>query len=309
MTFPLDRADQRQYEAGWSGDVVVCDIDRTYLNTRFSSLGGLGRIPFEFAVDKRDIPGMAALLRELRRGPEPRSRHTPLYFVSASPPQLRSVIERKMLMDGVEYDGTIFKGWRAVLRSGRLGRLKEQVGFKVTALLTGRSSRPRGAREILIGDDLEKDALAFCLYADILAGRIDIDAVPRILMTLGVSRPDAWGIVDIKKLLADQPDGVRRIYIRLERHEASHFAEFAPHVVCCRDALEMAESMRDEGCVSADGVERVARDLERRGSAGAATVAPRQRSTRSGRATAEPGGSGPWTPHQYLDGQNPSRGK
>ena len=264
MSFPLDRTDQRQLDADWCGDVVVCDIDRTYLNTRFSSLAGLSRIPIEFAVDKRDIPGMAALLRELRRGPDPTSRLTPLYFVSASPPQMRPVIERKMLMDSVEFDGTTFKDWGKVIRSGRLRRLKEQLGFKLTALLTGRVALPRGAREVLIGDDLESDAHAFCLYADVVAGRIEMATVPRTLMDLGVSRTDAWGVADLKRLVDDLPHAVRRIYIRLERNEPEAFADYWPHLVPCRGALQMALSLWAEGCVSLQGVTRVAADLQQR---------------------------------------------
>ena len=264
MSFPLDRTDHRQLDGDWSGDVVVCDIDRTYLNTRFSSLAGLTRIPIEFAVDKRDIAGMAALLRELRRGPDPTSRLTPLYFVSASPPQMRPVIEHKMLMDSVEFDGTTFKDWGKVVRSGRLRRLKEQLGFKLTALLTGRVALPRGAREVLIGDDLESDAQAFCLYADVVAGRVDLDTLPRTLMDLGVSRPDAWGVADLKRLVDDLPHAVRRIYIRLERQEPDAFAAYWPHLVPCRGALQMALSLWSEGCVSLQGVSRVADDLRKR---------------------------------------------
>jgi hypothetical protein len=97
--FPNNRVNERTFAAGWSGEVVVCDIDRTYLATRFSTLKGLARIPFEFAVDKQDIDGIVVLLREVRRGPAPESRSTPLYFISASPAQLRPVIQRKMLLD------------------------------------------------------------------------------------------------------------------------------------------------------------------------------------------------------------------
>ena len=147
MSFPIDRASYRDYPAEWKGSVFVCDIDRTYLATRLSSYKGMMRVPFEAAVDKIAIDGMRPLLREIRRGPRSRSRHTPLYFVSASPAQLRPVIERKMLFDGLEFDGTTFKDWLGVVRSGRLGRFREQVGFKLTALLTARRELPAGAGE------------------------------------------------------------------------------------------------------------------------------------------------------------------
>ncbi len=265
MSFPVDRSDNRVFADDWAGTVVICDIDRTYLNTRFSSLKGMARIPLEFAVDKRDIPGMVPLLQELRRGPGPESRFTPLYFLSASPPQMRGVLERKMLMDGIEHDGTTFKDWPAVLRSGRLRRLKEQLGFKLTALLHGRMALPRGAEEVLIGDDLESDPLAFALYADILAGRVPVDGLPQLLIRLGVGRQDAWGVADLKKMLPDV-DGVRRAYIRLERNDdpgALH--TFFPGILPCRDAFQMSLSMLAEGLMSRSGVVRVGRGLADRG--------------------------------------------
>jgi len=265
VSFPIDRVDYRVLDPGWSGDVVVCDIDRTYLYTRFSSLEGMARIPLEWAVDKVDIAGMVRLLQELRRGPRRRSRHTPLYFISASPPQMRRVIERKMLMDGVEYDGTTFKDWVGVLLAGKLRRMREQLGFKITALLHGRQALPRRAREVLIGDDLESDAMAYTMYADILSGRLPEGRVMDVLRRHGVSRADAWDIAELKRMVGER-DGVRRIYIRMERHnEPDVFLDYAPHLVACRGPLQMATSMLDEGLISRAGLVRVARDLVGRG--------------------------------------------
>jgi len=264
VSFPVDRVDNRVFADGWAGTVVICDIDRTYLNTRFSSLKGMARIPVEFAVDKRDIAGMVPLLQELRRGPAADSRFTPLYFLSASPPQMRSVLERKMLMDGIEHDGTTFKDWPAVLRSGKLRRFKEQLGFKITALLHGRMALPRGAREVLIGDDLESDPLAFALYADILAGRVPLEGLPRLLTGLGVGRQDAWGIADLKRMLPDV-DGVQRAFIRLERNEPEALHAFFPGVLPCRDAFQMALAMHADGMLSTAGVARVGRGVADRG--------------------------------------------
>ena len=38
MAFPVDKQNERCFEPAWCGEVFVCDIDRTYLATRFSSL-------------------------------------------------------------------------------------------------------------------------------------------------------------------------------------------------------------------------------------------------------------------------------
>jgi len=264
VSFPIDRQNERTLAADFAGDVVTCDIDRTYLATRFSSLKGLMRIPFEFGVDKKDIAGMVVLLKELRRGPEVRSRHTPLYFVSASPASLRGVIERKMLLDGLEYDGTTFKDWGRCLRSRRFHRLREQLGYKVTALLTGRSEMPRAASELLFGDDLESDALAFCTYADLVSGRISAGAAPPLLESLGVAADDAAHAAGLAmKVVGGR--GVRRSYIRLERHTPEHFLEFSPHLRACRGAFQLACGLLDDGAIGKDAVVRVASDLVERG--------------------------------------------
>src|SRR5687767_10422110 len=116
----IDRSNDRRIPSDYRGDVLVWDIDKTYLDTRFSSWRGLAAIPFELAIDKEALPGAVPLLRALRRGPGDRTALVPLYFVSGSPPQLRRVIERKMILDGVEFDGITFKDQLGLLRSGRV---------------------------------------------------------------------------------------------------------------------------------------------------------------------------------------------
>ena len=266
MSFPIDATNERTFEADWAGEVFICDIDRTYLYTRFSSLKGISRIPLEFAVDKQDIEGMAVLLREVRRGPEPRSRHTPLYFVSASPAQLREVIQRKMLLDGLEFDGTIFKDWKGVLASLRLRRFKEQLGFKLTAMLHLRRQLPVGAEVLLMGDDLETDALAFCLLADAAAGRLDHQQLLRVLCDSSVDRTDALAIC---RELREGPPGfsrVKRALIRLERHaSADDFLEYWPFVAVCHGAFQMSLGLWSQGSLADAGVIRVAGEMVRRG--------------------------------------------
>ncbi len=267
MAFPINQVNERVLAPDWAGHVFICDIDRTYLYTRFSSLKGLSRIPIEFAIDKMDIEGMASLLKEVRRGPERMSRHTPLYFISASPAQLRPVIERKMMLDGLEFDGTIFKDWWGVLTSLRPKRFKEQLGFKMTGLMLLHQQLPGGSRELLMGDDLESDALAFTLFADAVAGRVDPELLNTVLQGHGVAGRDARDICGLVRQFHPS-EGVQRAFIRMERHEdAEHFIDFYPHLHACRDALQVAVSLWGVEAISADGVARVAAELRRRGCA------------------------------------------
>lgn len=262
--YPIDRTSYRTLDPDFEGEVVIADIDRTYLATRFSSMKGMLRIPFERAAQKQDIEGMARLLRELRRGPGRSTRDTPLFFLSASPKQLRPVIERKMGLDGISFDGTTFKDWGRVFRAGRPSRIKEQIGFKLTALLTSRSHMPLGAHEILLGDDLETDPITYGLYADVLAGRIPTSDLARVLRLNGVAPADAEHIERVRREL-EPGRGVRRAFIRLERHQDSDdFLEYGPGVVGCRGAFQMAVFHWRMGLISLSGVGRVAAALATR---------------------------------------------
>ncbi|MCH9683426.1 MAG: hypothetical protein K0V04_18460 [Deltaproteobacteria bacterium] len=265
MSFPIHRANYRTLDPDWEGEVFVADIDRTYLATRISSMRGMARIPFERAADKEDIAGMARLFREIRRGPGGEGRDTPLYFVSASPAQLRPVIERKMRLDGIGFDGTTFKNWSGIVRRLRLSRLREQVGFKLTALLAGRAELPVGAIENLVGDDLETDPLTYALYADALAGRIPSGDLARILMLNGVGEGDARDIVRARRELP-RCRGVRRAFIRMERHANPEvFKDYGPGIVGCHGAFQMAAVLMHEGSITEDGAIGVAKDLIARG--------------------------------------------
>lgn len=254
--FPIDRSSDREFSADWRGTIVTCDIDRTYLMTRFSSAKSLARIPFEFGIDKQAIAGMPTLLKELRRGPGQTSRHTPLFFVSASPSQLRPIIQRKMLLDRLDFDGTTFKKWGAVARSLRFKRFREQVGFKLTAMLTARLDFPVGADEVVIGDDLESDAIAFSLYAQVLRGEFRDAQLTERLSDEGVAPDDAAHIVDLASRVGANA-GLRRILIRVERSHPGAFLDFAPDVVAGLDALQLAASLVEDECISPQGFVRV----------------------------------------------------
>jgi hypothetical protein len=252
--YPLSIHDQRALPPDFTGDVFVWDIDKTYLSTRFSSMQGMARIPFEFAVDKRAIPGMPEVLRGLRRGAGQEPTCAPLYFVTASPPFLRKVVEKKMLLDGVEFDGIIFKDWVGTLLALKPGRLREQVGFKLAALFTGRATRPM-SREFLFGDDVELDADSFSLYARHLAGELDSAGLETEMQAHGVPRDDRQSIHALAGALPAARGGVGRIYIHLERQsDPARFGPLGARVAPVRGAYQLALALLEEGLVRPDTV-------------------------------------------------------
>jgi len=211
----LERTHFRRLPPDYAGDVLIWDIDKTYLDTRFSSLRGLLAIPFEFALDKQAIPGAVPLLRALRRGPGERSAIVPLFFVSGSPKQLRNVVERKMTLDGVGYDGITFKDQWALLKDKRPKAIKHQIGYKLLALLLYRLDVPATARWLLFGDDVESDAEVFALFGEVCGG-LRGDALERRLRDDNTDEPELRACLDAAAQLGPPGDDpVERIFVHL----------------------------------------------------------------------------------------------
>jgi hypothetical protein len=256
VPYPLSIEDQRSYPEGFDGKVFVWDIDKTYLETHFSSLKGMARIPVEFAIDKKAIAGMPEILRGLRRGPGEDYACAPLYFVSASPPQMRRVIERKMLMDGVEYDGIILKDWFKTLRQLRPGRLKEQAGFKICALLAGRLTRPQSV-ESLFGDDVESDAEAFYIYSHLLSGDRSTGEINQMMVEAGVKRDDQRCIRKLLDHLGPERGRVARVFIHLEHDTpVEQFKRLAPQVAPVKGAVQLSLALYGMNLVDVETVQR-----------------------------------------------------
>src|SRR5205814_8373994 len=142
-------------------------LDQPSLNTHFDTLKQLPRSAFEGAEANPPIPGASALLRELRAGGGAR-----ICFISGSPRQMRRVLTKKLRLDGVEFDEFILKPNLRNMLTGRFRAMREQVGYKLPALLAGRSGLPPETRETCFGDDAEADGFIYSLYGDLIPGRV-----------------------------------------------------------------------------------------------------------------------------------------
>ncbi len=253
-SYPLQVDDQRTLPDGYAGPVFIWDIDKTYLSTHFSSLQGLSRIPLEFAVDKQAIAGMPEVLRGIRRGPGPGYGCVPLYFVSASPPQLRAVLEHKMILDGVEFDGITFKDWWQIMKKGRPKRILDQVGFKVCALQEGRQRRPM-ATEYLFGDDAESDADAFSLYASLVHEQMSYGEARNRIADAGMREDNQRCALALLDRLPEKRGKVKRGFIHLEkRTPPEQFDRFGPLVVPVRGGFQLCLALFALGLVDEDTV-------------------------------------------------------
>jgi hypothetical protein len=262
--YPLRVFNDRPLPPDHRGPIFVWDVDQTYLDTDFKSLGGLLRIPLEMAIDKRSVPGVAAVLRECRHGPEERPRQTPIYFVSASPPELQGVIRRKMVQEGVQPDGFVFKDQLALALQRRFHALKHQVEYKLRAHLALLAVLPAAAELVVVGDDWESDARIFALLEAVLAGTLNAAGLDRLLRDAGVE-PEA--VPALAAALSDVAPGRRvalPIVLLTRGRDPVVIAGATPSVRTAREALQLALVLWEAGLISAAGVQRVAADLRYR---------------------------------------------
>lgn len=254
--FPMVRKIQRALEPDDCGPAYIWDIDKTWLDTRISQVKGMLKIPFEFAIDKRALPGTTALLHALRDGPTGRE-HRPLYFITASPPFIRKAIERKMLIDGIEFDGVTYKDQVEVFRRRQFGSLREHTAFKLGALLLLARAFPAGIEIYMFGDDAERDPLIYSMFADICAGRLRGDRLVAAQLALGVLPEYAR---DVATLADNLPalERVRGIHINLVREpDGSRIRECDPRVVGYPSAGAAARYLCERGLISERGRDRV----------------------------------------------------
>jgi hypothetical protein len=234
------------------------DLDKTYLRTEFDTVRDLVRTAFERADEKRTNPGAATLLREMKRA------GVSIHILSGSPEQMRRRLEDKLRLDGIHWDTfTLKPNLQNVLRL-RFRALKDQLGYKLPALLAARTAGGHAvddARETLFGDDAEADAFVYSLYADIMAGRIGEELVHTIGERGRVYEDVLAGALrDIR--LVKPGDVVERILIHLEQQTAPRdFHVYGRRVVPFYNYLQAAFVVHEDGRLPGEGVLRVAVEL------------------------------------------------
>lgn len=251
------------------------DLDKTYLRTEFDSFGDLVKSAIETAADKQAYPGATALLRALKQ-----DGHR-ICIVSGSPTQMRQVLAAKLTLDGVEYDEFVLKNNLKNILRGRFRSLRAQIPYKLPAMLRSRIGATAES-ETLFGDDAEADAIIYCLYADLVAGRVSLADLERVLTASRAYEDDAATILQLAR---DVPKGnaVRRLFIHLDRRSAPlTFRRFGPrlvpvfnyfqaalvlyadHVLSARQVIFVALEMLDSGQYELGNLATSVQDVIRR---------------------------------------------
>ena len=232
------------------------DLDKTYLRTEFATIRDLVRTALERADEKRTNPGAATLLREMARA------GVSIHILSGSPEQMRGRLEDKLRLDGIVWDSFVLKPNLQNMLRLRFRALKDQLGYKLPALLRARTSAGEtDACETLFGDDAEADAFVYSLYAEVMAGRAGEELVHAIGERGRVYEDVLEDLQRCVRLVKGKAV-VERILIHLEQQTPpSDFQIYGPLVVPFYNYLQAAFVVHEDGRLPSLGVLRVATEL------------------------------------------------
>jgi len=237
------------------------DLDKTYLRTDFETLRDLVKTALERADQKRTNPGASTLLREIVRS------GISVHILSGSPEQMRRRLEDKLRLDGITWDSFTLKPNLQNLLRLRFRAVRDQLGYKLPALLRSRATAVESGEEgpacgeTLFGDDAEADAYVYSLYADFLAGRVGEDLLLKVLERGRVYEDVVAETMDMARTV-HHADVVERILIHLEQQTPpDDFRTYGPRVVPFYNYLQAAFVLQEDGRLGADGVLRVAVEL------------------------------------------------
>ena len=247
----LDSKDYQDLYSNAGLEQIICDIDKTYLETNFESLTDLARIPFEQAEDKITVAGAAELLLQLRWGPQlqlssnsipttecqhipatgPHPR--PLHFVSSSPPLLRKVLADKFCQDDLDWSSDTFKNQIYNIRAIRFDQLRQQILYKTAAILQRIYLAPANSQFLLIGDNAESDIYVYIGIKLYVEGLISTAAYAHYLALSGLDKTAIEKVLakinQLRGISAHNSDSLRcekrikAIFIRNIKHYAHKF--------------------------------------------------------------------------------------
>jgi hypothetical protein len=144
---------------------------------------------------------------------------------------------------------------------GRFRFVKDQVGYKLAALLETRIDMPPDTREYMFGDDAEADAFIYSIFSDLSTGRVEPSILTPVLESAGVY-PDV--IPQIVRLAGRLPrgGGAERVFIHLDRVSLPNaFEDFGKRVFPFYNYFQPALLLLADGVIDPLSVLRVAAEL------------------------------------------------
>lgn len=238
--------------------VFIWDLDKTYLDTKWESLRGLIRTAFEKGSSKVNVPGAKTLVQSMQ---EVYGERLPIFFVSASPPQLERRIYEKLHLDGIQPLGFLSKDNLRNIYPGRFRHLNKQIGYKLQALMELRLRLNPDVKMVCWGDDSESDSSIYTLFSDLCGHRLTDREVRELLKQYFVLEHQIDLILELRDML-DNGDPVERVYINLaDDTDPEYYAKFGRRLFVMEDSFQGAVDLYQYGYLRLEHVVKVAKDL------------------------------------------------
>lgn len=244
-------------------EVFIWDLDKTYLDTAIESFAQLLQTAIERAFNKKNVPGTSTLLQMLAQTLTEKKGQSrfPLYFISASPPQMESRIAEKFTIDNIKPFGCFYKDNLRNLTPKRFWRLNKQVGYKIQALLQLRLKLKEEVKQICWGDDSESDAIIYNLYSDICARRIGPQDLRNVLKNLSVTGEQIDEILLLQSQVPEN-DPVEKIYINLAVDtDPDYYLKFGRRTLPTYNTFQVACDLYQDRRISLEAVSTIAQDM------------------------------------------------
>lgn len=244
-------------------EVFVWDLDKTYLDTAIETVGQLLVTIMERAFNKKNVPGTKTLLKVLSKSWTENHGQTrlPIYFITASPPQMEGRISEKFSLDGLRPFGCFYKDNLRNLTPSRFWRLTKQVGYKIQALLQLRLRLKPEVKQVFWGDDSEFDAIIYNLYSDICARRLGPQDLRQILRSLSVTNEQIDTILLLQSQIPEL-DPVEKIYINLAVDtDPDYYLKFGRRTVPTYNTFQVALDLFQDRRLGILEVFTVAQDM------------------------------------------------
>jgi len=244
-------------------EIYVWDLDKTYLDTHWHSLKDIFRASFADNYHKNNVPGTSTLVNSLKQAWHQRKGDVPfpIFFITASPPQMEKKIREKLTSDEILPLGIFFKDNLKNLWPGRFWKLRQHVGFKVTALMYLRTLLKQEISQVLWGDDSETDAVIYSLYSDICSRRLRDEEAERVLKLFNVSNEQVQRLFMTQQQVPEL-DPVEKIYINLAVDtDPEYYLKFGRRMIPSYNALQIALDLFQDNRLGLEHILRVGKDL------------------------------------------------
>lgn len=239
-----------------SHNIFRWDLDKTYLKTPLETLFGLLSTIFKEAEERVKIPGAECLIEETLEDPS-----NEVFFHSRNWEGMKRVLGKKLRTERIRYSRIYSGGPFPSLFKVRAGSWGDGIGLKLLAMLKERLYAEEGSVEFLFGDDGERDAFIYSLYADVVSGRTKLSAIEA---TLRLDKCPSELIEEILKTAdkVKKGDTVERIFIQIERKvPQERFEIFGKRLVPFHNYFQPAVILFLHGIFSIQSVARVSTDL------------------------------------------------